>query len=176
MGLYDDDTKDATTGDLNDQDYWWTKFDMNMLDLALKQRQPEGHIGLNLASTIRRLDELAKKYPRHELIKQWKDKANAVNGKINPGASRGEPFKPGCPWDEANFAQAWVNYHHGKMLLEANDLNSAYGSFLNVKQNFEILRRPDRMKDYPADLRGWVEGVAAEVDKTFADLKVKTHH
>ena len=60
-GLYGDEAKNATTGELNDQDYWWTKFDMMMLDLAIKQHQPEGHIAVDLASTGRRLDDLAKK-------------------------------------------------------------------------------------------------------------------
>ncbi len=45
-GLYGDEGKDVTTGDLNNQDYWWTRWDMMMLDYAIKQHQPEGrHCG-----------------------------------------------------------------------------------------------------------------------------------
>src|SRR5205814_1045434 len=102
-GLYGDEGKDVTKGDLNNQDYWWAKYDATMLELAIKQHQPEGRIGLNLASSIRRLDELAKKYPKHEEIKKWKDRAAEVEKKINPDASRSEPFKPGCPWEESNY-------------------------------------------------------------------------
>ena len=40
-GLYDSNDKDITTGELADQDYWWAKFDNMMLDLAVKQHQPE---------------------------------------------------------------------------------------------------------------------------------------
>ena len=39
-GLYGDDAKNATSGDLNDQDYWWSKFDALMLDIPVKQHQP----------------------------------------------------------------------------------------------------------------------------------------
>src|SRR5436853_6327579 len=106
-GLYGDEAKNAMSGPLNDQDYWWTKFDMMMLDLAIQQHQPEGHIAVDLASTIRRLDDLSKKFPKHEEIKQWKKHADEVNAKIDQDANRGASFKPGCPWDESNFAQAW---------------------------------------------------------------------
>ena len=174
-GLYDDEAKDVTKGDLNDQDYWWTAFDMTMLDLAIKQHQPEGPIALNLASTSRRLDDLEKKYPKHEGIKAWKAKVDEVNKKIGD-ADRGGSFKPGCPWNEANFGQAWVNYRWGKMQLDAKDENQAYGLFANVKQNFDILLRPDRMKDYPEDLRKWVEDHKEEVDKLVKELGAKTNH
>jgi hypothetical protein len=174
--LYGDDAKTATTGDLNSQDYWWTKFDMMMLDLAIKQRQPEGRIAVDLASTINRLNDLSKKYPNHEQIKQWKQHAEEINSKIDPNAPRGVSFKPGCPWDEANFAQLWVNYHWGKMQLAAKEEDNAFGSFQNVEQNLNIMLAPDRMKDYPEDLRKWVQDVKPEVDKLYADLKEKTHH
>ena len=64
-GLYDSDKKDVSSGDLNDQDYWWTKFDMMMLDKAIEQKQPEGRIAVNLAVTGRRLDDLIKTKKRH---------------------------------------------------------------------------------------------------------------
>src|SRR4029077_8485182 len=102
-GLYSEEDKNATKGELNDQDYWWTKFDMMMLDLAIKQHQPEGRIGVNLASTMRRIDDLAKKFPKHEQIKKWKEHAEEVNKKIDPNANRSTPLNPGCPWEESNF-------------------------------------------------------------------------
>ncbi len=40
-GLYADEGKDKTTGDLKDQDYWWAKWDAKMLDDAIKTHQPE---------------------------------------------------------------------------------------------------------------------------------------
>src|SRR5438874_2050837 len=107
-GLYDDDKK-AATGELADRDYWQARWDIMMLDLAIKQRQPEGKIGLNLVSTIKNLEDLAKKYPNHEEIKKMKAHAEEIQKKVDPNASRSEAWKPGCPWDESNFAQLWIN-------------------------------------------------------------------
>ncbi len=175
-GLYDDDAKNVTKGDLDDQDYWWTKYDMMMLDLAIKQHQPEGRIAVDLASTKNRLDDLIKKYPKHEQLKKWKDHVDEVMDKIDPNADRSAQFNPGCPWDESNFAQAWVNYHWGKMKIDAKEDEDAFGLFQNVKQNFDILLAPDRMKDYPEDLRKWVQDSKPEVDKIYDQLKEETHH
>src|SRR5882757_5014320 len=105
QGLYGDAGKTATSGDLNDQDYWWAKFDAVMLELAIKQHQPEGHIAVELASSIRRLDDLSKKFPQHQGIAQWRARAQEVDSKIDQNANRGASFSPQCPWEEANFAQ-----------------------------------------------------------------------
>lgn len=173
MGLYDDDVKDVTGGDLNDQDYWWAKFDQGMFELALKQRQPEGKIGLNIAGMKNRFNELLKKYPKHAELLAWKEKVEAVDKKIDPNASRGGPFNPGCPWDESNYAQLWVNWHYAKKLIEANDYNMARGMLSNVMQNYEIMMRPERMKNYPDDLRKWVEDSRTEGEAMMAACKAK---
>jgi hypothetical protein len=170
-GLYDSDKNSVTSGDLDDQDYWWTKFDMMMLDKALEQKQPEGRIAVNLEIARRRLDDLIKKYPKHEDLKKWKEKVEDINKKIDPNANRREDWKPGCPWDEANFAQAWVNYHWGKMQIEAKEIQPAKATWSNVKQNFDTMLQKDRMKDYPEDLRKWMEEKKDDVDKTWDDLK-----
>src|SRR5690348_12245916 len=73
-GLYGDG-KDIKTGDIADQDYWWAKFDAMMLDIAIQTKQPEGAIAVELASSIRRLDDLIKKYPNHEDLKKMKEHA-----------------------------------------------------------------------------------------------------
>src|ERR1700743_3022641 len=83
QGRYGDDNKIVASGDLNDQDYWWAKYDAMMLELAIKQRQPEGRIAVDLASSIRRLDDLAKKYPKHQEIAKWKTRAQQVDAKID---------------------------------------------------------------------------------------------
>jgi hypothetical protein len=118
IGLYDDNNADIKSGDLNSQDYWWTKFDAMMLDLAIKQHQPEGRIGMNISIALRRMDDLIKKYPKHEGIQKWKAHFLEVQAKINPDASRSQGFTTECPWDEANFAQLWVNVHWMKFLVE----------------------------------------------------------
>src|SRR5437763_5210647 len=81
-GLYDDD-KNVKEGELNDRDYWQAKWDMMMLDYALKQKQPEGKIGYNLVSTIRNLEDLHKKYPKHEDVDKMLEKAKKVQDKVD---------------------------------------------------------------------------------------------
>jgi hypothetical protein len=172
QGLYGNEGKDVTSGDLNDQDYWWTKYDMMMLDKAIEQRQPEYQIGLNLVSTRHRLDDLVKKYPKHEEIKKWKEHADDVAKRINPNADRMAQWKPGCPWQESNFAQAWVNYHWAKMEIADKQIDEAKGSLNNVSRNLDLLtEKEDRMKDYPDDLRKWVIDTKPEVQKMLEDLK-----
>jgi len=174
-GLYGDPGKDIATGDLNDQDYWWTKYDIMMLDLALKQQQPEGRIAFNLASTQKRLDDLTTKYPKHEELKKWKAHVDDVVSKIDPNAPRGTYFKVGMPWEESNFAQLWVNFHYAQTLIAANDYEQAYSMLTNVMQNYDIMLKPDRMKDYPEDLRKWVTDNKPEADRMMALCKEKLH-
>jgi hypothetical protein len=174
-GLYGDEAKNATSGELNDQDYCWAKFDAMMLELAIKQHQPEGRIGVDLASSSRRLDDLAKKYPKHEEIQKWKQRAAEVEAKIDPNADRSKSFGPECPWDESNFAQLWVNLHWAKVAFDAKDYDTARSCMQNVMQNYEIMLRPDRMKDYPEDLRKWVVDSKPEADKLSQAIKEKTN-
>jgi hypothetical protein len=174
QSLYDDG-KNTTTGDLMDQDYWWARFDHEMLELAIKQHQPEGRIDLNLATSVNRLNDLIKKYPKHEELPKWRARAMEVQKKINPNAQRSTPFNAGMPWEESNYAQLWVNWHFAKMLLDAKDYEQAHLMLTNVMQNYAIMLAPDRMKDYPDDLRQWVIDSKPEADKMMALAKAKTH-
>jgi hypothetical protein len=174
MGLYDSDSGDIATGDLNSQDYWWTKYDAAMLDLALKQHQPEGRIGVNLAIALRRIDDLQKKYPKHEQIKKWKTRFEEIQGKINPNANRSDSFTTECPWDESNFAQLWVNEHWVKFLVEQKNWKDAGPLISNIRQNYQIMLAPDRMKNYPEDLRKWVTESKPEFEKLAVQVKDKT--
>ncbi len=173
--LYGDEGKDVTSGELNNQDYWWAKFDAMMLDLAINEHQPEGRIAVNLASSIKRLDDLAKKFPKHEEIQKWKQHAEEVQSKIDANADRTKSFGPECPWDESNFAQLWVNGYWAKAAFDAKDYDTALSCLQNVMQNYEIMLKPDRMKDYPEDLRKWVIDSKPEADKLYATVKEKTH-
>ena len=69
-----------------------------------------------------------------------------------------------------------MNYHYAKSKLDANERDEAYGLYQNVEQNLDIMLKPDRMKDYPEDLRKWVTDAKPEVDKIVADLKEKMAH
>jgi len=175
QGLYGNPGKDLTGGELNDQDYWWARFDSMMLELAIQQHQPEGHIAVDLASSIRRLDDLSKKYPKHQEIAKMKARAAEIDSKIDPNANRGTSFSPECPWDEANFAQLWVNLHWAKVAYDAKDYNTAAGDLQNVMQNYQFMLRPDRMKFYPDDLRKYVENSKPEADKLYAAAKERAN-
>jgi hypothetical protein len=175
QGLYGDGNKDVASGELNDQDYWWAKFDATMLELAIKTHQPEGHIAVDLASSIRRLDDLMKKYPKHAEIAQWTARAKQVDAKIDQNAPRSASFTQDCPWDEANFAQLWVNLHWAKFAYSVKDYNTAYSDMQNVMQNYQFMLRPDRMKNYPDDLRAYVVDSKPGADQLYKDLKEKLH-
>jgi hypothetical protein len=174
VGLYDDNNADLKSGDLNSQDYWWTKFDAMMLDIALKQHQPEGRVGMNIAIALRRMDDLIKKYPKHEGIQKWKADFEKVQAKINPDANRGISFTTECPWDESNFAQLWVNVHWMQFLVEQKNWKDAEPLISNIRQNYTIMLAPDRMKNYPENLRKWVVESKPEADKLIAAVKEKT--
>jgi len=176
QGLYGNEGKDKTSGDLDDQDYWWTKWDAKMLEEAIKTRQPEGHIAVNLASAIRRVDDLAKKYPKHEEIKKWKARFEEVDKKIDQNAPRGASFKPGFPWDMANFAQAWVNYGYGKAKFDAGNVNDAIGLYQNVVYNLKIIHdRPELFDTMPEEYKKWAADTYPEAQKTLDEWKKKNH-
>jgi hypothetical protein len=174
VDLYDDNNAEIKTNDLNSQDYWWTKFDAMMLDIAVKQHQPEGRIGMNIAIALRRMDDLIKKYPKHEGIQKWKTHFEEVQAKINPDANRSQSFTTECPWDESNFAQLWVNVHWLEYLVEQKNWKDAEPLISNIKQNYAIMLAPDRMKNYPEDLRKWVTESKPRTDKLIAAVKDKT--
>jgi hypothetical protein len=173
QGLYGDEGKNATSGELNNQDYWWARFDAMMLEIAIKQHQPEGHIAVDLASSIRRLDDLSKKYPKHQEIAKMKARAMEIDAKIDPNAPRGASFGPECPWDEANFAQLWVNLHWAKVAFDAKDYNTAASCMQNVMQNYQFMLRPDRMKNYPPELSKYVVDSKPDADKLVKAIKDK---
>jgi hypothetical protein len=155
QGLYDTGAN-ATSGELNNQDYWWARFDAMMLEIAIQTRQPEGRIAVDIASSLRRLDDLAKKFPKHQEIAKMRARFQEIDGKINPNANRGESFSKECPWDEANFAQLWVNLHWGKVAYDQKDYSTTVSCLSNVMQNYNIMLAPDRMKFYPEALRKYV--------------------
>lgn len=171
MGLYADDVAAITNGDVNDRDYFQAKFDMMMLDMAIKQRQPEGRIGFNLVSALRNIDDIAAKYPNHEGIKQWRAKVQNVQKQIDPNADRQAAWKPGMPWDESNFVQYWVNFYTTKECLKNNERDKAKMYFSNVRQNMEFLSRPERLKDYPAELQKWFDDSKQEAGTIEQQLK-----
>lgn len=149
------DAATVTAGDLDDQDYWWARFDARMLEDAVRTHQPEGRVAVDLASSIRRLDELAARYPRHAEIARWRARAKEVAARLDPNALRNVAYGPGCLWGEANYAQAWVNWHWGRMELDAGN-RQGRGLVAHALRNLDLLSAPGRMDHYPAEARQWV--------------------
>jgi hypothetical protein len=44
----------------------------------------------------------------------------------------------------------------------------------NVMQNYQFMLKPDRMKDYPEELRKWVIETKPAAEKLAAEAKAKT--
>ena len=120
-----------------------------MLELAIKQHQPEGRISVNLRAP------------------------EEVESKINPNANRREQFTVDCPWDEANFAQLWVNLHWAKVAFDAQDYSTALSCGQNVMQNYQIMLAPDRVKHYPDELRKYVVDSKPGADSLYKAIKEK---
>jgi hypothetical protein len=175
QGLYGDEGKNVTSGDLNNQDYWWSKYDAMMLEIAIQQHQPEGRIAVDVAVFLRRLNDLSKKYPKHQEIAKWKARAEEVDSKINPNADRRQNFTVDCPWDESNFAQLWVNLHWAKVAFDAKDYSTALSCMQNVMQNYQIMLAPDRMKHYPVELSKYVVDSKPGADSLYKAIKEKNH-
>lgn len=154
-GLSAEEARAVTSGDLDDQDYWWAKFDARMLEDAVRTHQPEGRVAVDVASSIRRLDELAARYPRHAEIAGWRARAKEVAARLDPNALRNVAYGPGCLWAEANYAQAWVNWHWGRMQLDGGD-RQGRGLVAHALHNLDLLSAPGRMDHYPAETRQWV--------------------
>jgi hypothetical protein len=173
-GLYADEAKDKTSGDIKDRDYWQAKWDAKNLEDAIKTRQPEGPISLNVAVALRNLESLEKKYPKHEEIKKMKTRFEEIQNKLDPNADRRASWKPGFPWDMSNYAQAWINWHYGKMLADDNDVQDAIGIYQNVVQNFKLIsEHEDLFKSMPDECHKFVEENKPKAEKILADLKKK---
>ena len=174
-GLYADEGKDKTSGDIKDQDYFWAKWDAKNLEDAIKSRQPEGPISINVAVGLRRLEALEKKYPKHEDIKKWKARFEQIQNKLDPNANRGASWKPGFPWDMSNYAQAWVNWQHANMLAADNDVQEAVGLLQNVVQNLKLIseREDTLFKEMPQECHDFIKETKPKAEKMLADLKKK---
>jgi len=60
-----------------------------------------------------------------------------------------------------------------KTAAKENDYNTALSCMQNVMQNYPIMLKADRMKDYPEDLRKWIEENKPEADKFYKEVKAK---
>ncbi len=127
MGLYDDDDKSLESGDIALRDYWRAKFNAEMLEQALKTRQPEGAIGMELISTLSFLDELlTATYPSHQDLQAWRARAKTIQDKMGPDFQRSGSFTSRCMWNEHSYREAFVGMHCGDMGADLDDWELAF--------------------------------------------------
>jgi hypothetical protein len=166
-GLYDDDATKVTGGDLVDRDYWRAKWNSEQLDIAIQQQQPEGAILLELIGDISLLDDLLKKYPNDDELKQWRAHAVEVKGKIDPDADRGASFKAGSTWAEHNLREAYVGLNCGRAAVKKEDWQTAHSCLQDASRDLDILRERiknnDRVAAWPPNLASWIKNSSTEV-------------
>jgi hypothetical protein len=169
MGLYDEDNKAVTQGDLKLLDFWRAKFNAEQMEEAIKTRQPEGVIGLELVSALSLLNDLLKTYPNHEALKAWRERAAAVQAMIDPDASRRESFDGRCLWHEHSYREAYVGYYAGQIAEREGDSTFAGDAYRTALQKLNYLHgrleANDRVSDWPASVTDWVREKKAELDR-----------
>ncbi|MES2459325.1 MAG: hypothetical protein V4671_01990 [Armatimonadota bacterium] len=169
MGLYDQDNKAVTSGALKLLDYWRAKFNAEQLEEALKTRQPEGVIGLELVSAVSLLDDLLKTYPNHEELKGWRERAMAVQAMIDPEASRRESFDGRNLWHEHSYREAYVGYYSGQFAEKEGDSGFAKDGYRTALQKLSYLagrlEANDRVADWPTSVPAWIRETKAELEK-----------
>jgi hypothetical protein len=176
-GLYDDDATKVTGGDLKERDYWRAKWNSIRLEEAIKERQPEGAIMMELIGDVSLLDDLLKKYPNHEDLKKWRARAGEIQKKINPDANRGESFKAGSLWNEHNYREAYVGLNCGKVAMAEQDWKEARSCLNDAERDFKImtnrLEQNDRVAAWPPDAAGWVKTASAEATQLNEEVAKK---
>lgn len=163
MGLYDDDKKAVTGGDLLDVIYWQTKFADRKLDAALKSRQPEAAVKGLIPSVVNGANDVLREYPNHAEVKAWKERAESIAGKIDPNAPPADFRGDFAHWKDYSYEAGWRSYHVAKMAAEAQDWSV---TLMHAKEAVTQLGRSvDRMAAWPADVQAWVTSAKAEMEK-----------
>lgn len=176
MGLYNDN-ETTTSGDLRSRDYWRARFNADMLEQALATRQPEGRIGYELIGAISVLDDLLKTWPNHSGLRQWRDRAVAVQKQVDPNADRQAPFTGRCLWNEHSYQEAFVGHHCGKLFADNLEYGEAFDCFRTAAQKLEFLSRRldenDHVDGWPTDIVAWIRQVRPEVESLREEMGKK---
>lgn len=175
MGLYDDDNAAVTSGNQNNEAYWYASAYSQALDLALKTRQPEGAIsGWLREKVIKAIDEALSAYPAHEDLKKWKARADQIKSKVNPDADYAE-FKSDFPWRHDKYLDGWVALNWARCAHDAGDWNIVYEKSRRVTDLFGEYgcQKNDVLKTLPEDAKKLVLDGYAEGEKLWAESKSK---
>jgi hypothetical protein len=176
-GLYDSDATSIQSGPILDRDYWRAKWDSMRLEDAIKERQPEGAVLIAVIGQIQLLDDLIKKYPNDQELKDWKARAEEIQAKIDPNANRSDQFKDGCLWGETNYREAYVNYHYAKLAIQQQNWDAAKDGLNYAQQNFSILqeriKNNDRVSAWPSGAADWITKTAPELAQMQEQVNAK---
>jgi hypothetical protein len=171
MGLYDDDKKSITTGDICDVIYWQTKFAHLKLEAALKSKQPEAAIKGLIPSVINGAADVLKEYPNHTEVKAWMDKAKMIQGKISDNAPPADFKGDFAHWKDYSYEAGWRSMHVAKMAAAEQNWGVAREHAKEVITQFG--RSADRMAQWPADVQAFITASRAEAEKIKADSEGK---
>ena len=161
MGLYGDEKKAVTSGDVLDVCYWQTKFAALKLEAALKSRQPEAAIRLLVPDVINSCTDVLKTYPNHEDLKKWRDNALEIQKKIDPNAPPADFKSSFAQWRDYSYEAGWRFYHLAKMAAAADDWGLAHAYASDAGQQFG--RTVDRMAEWPKEVQDWVKSAQSEM-------------
>ncbi len=177
-GLYSNDATSMTSGPIASRDYWESKFNADQLEQAIKDRQPEGAIALELISATQLVDDLLKKYPNHHELQAWHDRFTAVQKQIGDNFDRSAEFKPGCLWNQDSYMQAYVGYNTAKTAMASNDQELAFMMSSLALEKVNILTDPDadRMKDYPDAAKAYIKGIKPDLEEIHEKSGKATNH
>jgi hypothetical protein len=176
-GLYSNDATSMTSGPIASRDYWESKFNADQLEQAIKDRQPEGAIALQLISATQLVDDLLKKYPNHRELQAWHDRFTAVQKQIGDNFDRSAEFKPSCLWNQDSYMQTYVGYNTAKTAMTVNDQELAFMmSGLALSKVNILTESDDRMALYPADAKAWIKGVKPELEDIHQKSGKATNH
>lgn len=170
MGLYDDDNAAITSGDQNQKEYWYAKAHAEKLELALKTRQPEGAIKDFLPTAIAAYEEALKTYSGHEDLKKWKEKAIAIQSKVNANAEWAR-WKADFHWAEDVFMHGWVELNWARLAKTAGDWNTVYEQARSAGNHLGDYGAQKHMKGWPADIQKWITDGKAEADALWEESR-----
>jgi hypothetical protein len=176
-GLYSNDATSMTSGPIASRDYWQSKFNYDQLEQAIKDRQPEGAIAMQLISAVQLVDDLLKKYPNHQELKKWHDRFVQVQQQIGDNFDRRAEFKVGCLWNSDTYMQTYVGYNTAKTALANNDQELAFQMSGLALQKVEYLTESDdHMQDYSQETKDWVRKIKPELEQIHESSGKAEHH
>ena len=161
MGLYDDDKKAVTSGDVLDVVYWQTKFAALKLEAALKGRQPEYAVRGIIPSVVNGCEDVLKTYPNHGEVLQWMSRAREIGNKIDPNAAPADFTTAFGPWKDFSYESGWRFYHLAGMAAAAGDWMWAHSYASDAVQH--LGRAIERMAAWLPDAQAWITQAHGEM-------------